>query len=85
MRKGIAVFGTMLGLAACGLTGPAAIQKITTESDQVIVEYDPAMKSNAEMRDFAREQCKKQGRSLRDVTVSPTPSPTTSIATIYCA
>jgi len=71
-------------MTSCGSSGPQAIQKIVSVGDTVQIEFDPTQRTNAEMRKMAQNECEKRKRVLKDVTVAPTASPTTSNATVYC-
>lgn len=83
--KRIWAVGFLAAIALSGCTtGPLAIQKITSNGEEVLIEYDPNQRSNSQMREMAQAECKKSDRILKDVTVAKTQSPTTSIARVYC-
>ena len=81
----IIAISTAIALTGCGSSGPLPIQKISNAGEAIQIDYDPTQRTNQEMRRLAQQQCAKRGKSLKDVTVAPTASPTTSNAFVYCA
>lgn len=71
-------------LMGCGSSGPPAIQNVVISGDTVQIDFDPTQRDNSQMRRLAQQECKKRDLTLKDVTVAPTSSPTTSKATVYC-